>query len=283
MCFVTNRGDLLFEIVSAFVVSENAVLPVDVGKYEDVEYGPHEVDDEQFTKHQIMEISAASNHAANDGYSPRSLELLQQYGLQGFNVVSPRPTSRVELTVAQQPLLVTGTFGVAKTVAFTGLTPVADEFTSLPIDEYFLKRPLLRAYFSLFADLLADVLPGNPEHPWPILKQHETPLFQTLKEQPQTEFSVTKADAVSVAGPAAHLKIRIANKGGYAHLVHIRFEWPDSGHRPFMAVPSDNDFELLPNDARDIDLEWRTSGAQQQTAGTVIVSAVNAPDARMAF
>ena len=79
----------------------NVVLPVDVGKYEDVEYGPHEVDDEQFTKHQIMDIAAAPNSAAKDGYSPRSLELLQQYGLQGFNVVRPRPPSRVQLTVAQ--------------------------------------------------------------------------------------------------------------------------------------------------------------------------------------
>ena len=261
----------------------NAVLPVDVGKYEDVEYGPHEVDDEQFTKHQIMEISAASNDAANDGYSPRSLELLQQYGLQGFNVVSPRPSSRVELTVAQQPLLVTGTFGAGKTVAFTGLTPVADKFTSFPIDEYFLKRPGLRTYFSLFADLLADVLPGNIERPGPILKQHETPLYQTLKEQPPTEFEVTKTEAVSVTTNVAHCRIRITNKGGYAHLVHIRFDWPSAAPTPFMAVPSDNDFELLPIDARDIDLEWRTSGAQQQTAGTVIVNAANAPDARMAF
>jgi hypothetical protein len=127
------------------------------------------------------------------------------------------------------------------------------------------------------------VLPGNIERPGPILKQHETPLYQTLKEQPPTEFEVTKAEAVSVTANVAHCRIRITNKGGYAHLVHIRFDWPSAAPTPFMAVPSDNDFELLPIDARDIDLEWRTSGAQQQTAGTVIVNAANAPDARMAF
>ena len=45
---------------------------------------------------------------------------------------------------------------------------------------------------------------------------------------------------------AARRKVRLENKGGYAHLVHMRFEWAQSGVAPYVAELSDNDFEMLP-------------------------------------
>jgi hypothetical protein len=111
-----------------------------------------------------------------------------------------------------------------------------------------------------------------------LLSAHEKPLFQMLKEQPQTELAVTK-----VEGAAARCRVQIANKGGYAHLVHMRFEWPSAGPKPYLAEFNDNDFELMPNESRDIELTWRTSTSNQQVAGKLVVNAANAPEARLAF
>jgi hypothetical protein len=198
--------------------------------------------------------------------------------LPGFNRVAARPDTHTELSIAGQPLLVTGTYGAGKTAAFTGFTLPADDFSTLPIDQYLIDEPQARTYFAAFVDALARVLPGAPQPTPQLLAAHEKPLFQMLKEQPQTELAATK-----VEGGAARCRVRIANRGGYAHLVHMRFEWPQAGPKPYLAELSDNDFELLPNESREIELTWRTSTPNQQTAGTLIVDAANAPEARLAF
>ncbi len=94
------------------------------------------------------------------GVSQEGLELLRHYGLIGFNQVTARAGSRTELSIAGEPLLVTGKYGAGKTVAFTGFTPAADAYSALPIDQYLIAEPQGRAYFVLFADMLADVMPG---------------------------------------------------------------------------------------------------------------------------
>ena len=257
----------------------DAVLPVQISGRQDLIYGAHGMDDALPTQNVIREISAGSGAA---GVS-ESLELLRHYGLLGFNYVAARAGSHTELSISGQPLLVTGAYGTGKTVAFTGFTPAASDASGFPIDQYMIAEPQGRALFVLYADMLAAVLPGGQSRATDLLAVHEKPLFQTLKEQPKTELAVTKTEAAVQNGPGSHCKVRIANKGGYAHLVHMRFEWPGTGAKPFLAEMSDNDFELMPDESREIELDWRTSGTGAATTGTLIVNAANAGETRLTF
>jgi beta-mannosidase len=260
----------------------NALLPVEISGRADLIYGEHGMDDALPTVNAIREIAAGGDATAT-GASAQGLELLRHYGLVGFNQVAARPGAHTELTIAGEPLLVTGAYGSGKTAAFTGLTSPASEQSEMPIDEYLIADPRERAYFVLFADMLADVLPGEQKRAANLLVVHETPLFQTLKEQPRTELAVTKVESAPGADSPAHCLVRIVNTGGYAHLVHMRVEWPEAGPKPFLTEMSDNDFELLPNETREIELSWRSGSASPQAAGTLIVNAANAPEARLAF
>ena len=256
----------------------DAVLPVEISGRDDMVLGPHGMNDALLTQNVIHEIAAAGDGAA----SSQTLDLLHEHGVLGFNRVAARPGSHTELSISGDPLLVTGTYGAGKTAAFTGFTLAADDFSALPIDEYLVNEPQARAYFAAFADLLARVLPGAPQPTPQLLPSHEKPLFQMLKEQPQTELAVTKPESVPAAGPDSECRVRITNKGGYAHVVHMRFEWL-AGSGPYMAEFSDNDFELLPNESREIELNSRKSAPGQVVAGTLVVNAANAPEVRMAF
>lgn len=225
----------------------------------------------------IHEITGAAD--AGDGAHSQALELLRHYGLPAFNLVGVRPDSQTELSIAGQPLLVTDAWGKGKTAVFTGFTPPASDASSLPLDEYFMGEPQARAYFALFADMLARVMPGAPQVAPGLLAAREKPLFQMLKENPQTELEAT----IDEAQKDSRCRIRVTNKGGFAHLVHMRFAWPETGVKPYLAELSDNDFELLPNETREIEVSWRTSTADHKVGGTLIVNAANAPEVRVAF
>jgi hypothetical protein len=256
---------------------------VEIQGRSDLIYGAHGMDDALTTENPIREIAAGSD-ATGNGASPDGYALLRHYGVEAFNLVGARTGTHVELTIDKQPLLVTGIFGAGRTAAFAGFTPTEDESSALPMDEYMIAEPRMRAYFLLFADLLADVMPGTPRRSPGLLAQHEKPLFQMLKEEPETELQAAKLDAaLTAAGGGARCRVRIVNHGGYAHLVHMRFEWPQTGVTPYLAELSDNDFEMLPNESREIELMWRIKGASQQATGSLIVNAANAPEVRLAF
>jgi len=285
--FIHTGGDGSFHggeghaaVIEATSLDE--ILPVEVEGRGDLEYGAHGMDDTPATQNAIHEIGGGSD-SAGAGASPESLELFRRFGLVGFNQVAARPGSRTVLSIAGEPLLVTGKYGAGKTAAFTGFTPPASDASALPIDQYLMAEPQTRAYFVLFADLLADVLPGTPQRTPGLLTAHEKLLFQTLKEQPKTELAVTKAAPMATDGGQARLRVRIENRGGYAHLVHMRVEWQRDGAKPYLTEMSDNDFELLPEESREIDLNWRSSSTNPQAAGTLIVNAVNAAEARLDF
>jgi beta-mannosidase len=286
--FVITGGEGSFHggLGHAAVVEGTAldpILPVEIQGRSDLVYGAHWMDDALTTENPIREIATGSDATAN-GASPESYALLRHYGLTAFNQVGARSGAHIEMTIANQPLLVTGQYGAGRTAAFAGFTPTEDESTALPIDEYLIAEPQMRAYFVLFADLLSGVMPGTPHRAADLLAQHEKPLFQMLKEQPQTELAVTKLDVAPVAAEGgARSRVRLVNKGGYAHLVHMRFEWPQAGPKPFLAELGDNDFEMLPNETREIELSWRTSDSKQPTAGTLVANAANAPEVRLAF
>jgi hypothetical protein len=275
--FIITGGDGGFHggLAHASVVEGtalNAILPVDILPRADLALGPHGMDDSLPTMNVIKEIDGGTAGKSE------SLDLLRHYGVSGFNRVTARAGAQTELTISGQPLLVNGTYGSGKTVAFTGFTLPADDFSVFPIDQYMIYEPAARACFAAYAEMVAHVLPGAPSLTPQLLAAHEKPLFQMLKEQPQTELAVTK-----IEGAAARSHIRIVNKRGYAHLVHMRFEWPSAGPKPYLAEFSDNDFEMMPNESREIELNWRTSAANQQVAGQLVVNAANAPEARLAF
>jgi beta-mannosidase len=262
----------------------NPVLPADTLEREDLVFPPHQADDTLQTRHRFTTIAPVSSEFASaSGFSPQSLELLQHYGVAAFNHVSTRMGSKTQLSIAGLPLLITGTYGAGRTVAFTGFTPEASDASSEPIDEYMMDDPQIRAYFSLFADLMADVLPAQQPPTPELLAAHERPLFQTLKEQPATELGITKIDTPAGSSGLAHLRVRILNRGGYAHLVHLQVEWIETGAKPFLTEMSDNDFELMPGETKEIGVDWRSSGSGGRASGTLIVDASNAPEARLSF
>jgi beta-mannosidase len=275
--FIITGGDGGFHggLAHASVVEAtalHAILPVDILPRADLALGPHGMDDSLPTMNVIKEIDGAT--AGNS----ESLDLLRHYGVPGFNRVAARAGALTELTISGQPLLVSGAYGSGKAVAFTGFTLPADDFSAFPIDQYMIYEPAARAYFAIYAEMVARVLPGAPSPTPLLLAAHEKPLFQTLKEQAKTELAATK---VEVAAGRCH--VRIANKGGYAHLVHMRFEWPSAGPQPYLAELNDNDFEMMPNESKEIELTWRTSTPNQQVTGALVVNASNAPETRLTF
>lgn len=260
------------------------LLPVKMLESEDVRLGPYQVSDALPSRTLITDITlAGKDDVSSSGISSESLQLLQRYGLVGFNQVLIRPGSNAQLSVNQQPLLVTGRYGAGKTAVFTGFTPEESELAKLPIDQYLTDEPALRAYFGLFIDLLADILPGDQKIVPNLLSLHEKPLFQTLKEQPETTLLATKIGQPQFDQGVMHLRVRIENRGGYAHLVHMRVEWKGAGPRPKIFEFSDNDFELLPKEFKEIEFESRNQNSNQSTAWTLIVSAANAPEATLPF
>lgn len=260
----------------------NEILPVEISGRADLIYGPHGMDDALATENMIKEIASGSD-ATENGASPEGYSLLRHYGLAAFNAVTPRTGAHVELTIAKQPLLVTGLYGAGRTAAFTGFTPVADQFSNQPTDEYLIAEPRTRAYLVLFADLLADVLHGTPHRNPDLLAERDKPAFQMLKEQPKTGLAATSMQQAQAAADGGfHSRVRLVNKGGYAHLVHMRFTWPQAGPTPYLAELSDNDFEMLPGESREIDLTWRTAD-KRQAAGTLVLNAANAPEVQLNF
>jgi len=251
-----------------------ALLPVGIPGSADLIFGPRDMDDALTAQTSIHEISASGGASTAE-----VLDLLRHYGVPAFNLVKAKPGSQTELSISGEPLVVTGTYGAGKTAAFTGFTLSARNATLLPIDQYFMNEPQSRAYFVLFTDLLAQVLPGGPKPTADLLGIHEKPLFQMLKEQPETSLELTKAGACD----GTHCVVRIANKGGYAHLVYLRFEWPETGVKPYLAELSDNDFELMPGESREIEVSWRAAAAGQKVTGTLVVDAANAPATKVEF
>ena len=247
-------------------------LPVAISGHADLTYAEHGVDDLLPTQNMIHEIAAGEGAAA-----PESLETLKHFGLPGFNLVGLRPDAETVLSIEGQPLLVTDAWGKGRTAAFTGFTPEASEASKLPIDEYLIGEPAARAYFAVYEDLLARVMPGGEKPAADLLAAHEKPLFQMLKERPETSLEVTKTECSATD----RCRVRVENKGGYAHLVHMRFEW--TGVKPYLAQMSDNDFEMMPGESREIELSWKPATPAEKAAGTLVMEAVNAPETRLAF
>lgn len=63
----------------------------------------------------------------------------------------------------------------------------------------------------------------------------------------------------------------------------MRMEWTGDGPQPYLSEFSDNDFELMPRETREIELEWRGAKSGRPVKGTLIVKAANSVETRLAF
>ena len=257
------------------------ILPVNISDREDTVFGGHSFDDVLKTENGFKDITATGKSTAT--YPAEGLDLLRRFGVVAFNQVSSRSGSHTQLSIGADPLLVTGAFGEGRTVAFTGFTPQSSDSSLLPLDEYLMAEPQTRAFFVLFGELLANVLPHPQQSPAKLLAFHDKPLFQTLKEQPQTVLYISKAAPIETKAAASHFRVRIENTGGYAHLVYLRVEWQDAEHKPFVTELSDNDFELLPHESKDINVEWRLQQPVPPKSGRLIVNAANGKATSLTF
>jgi beta-mannosidase len=280
--FVHTGGDGSFHgghghaaIVEATALNE--LLPVSSIGSNDVVGGPYTLNDTQQDQHAIHEVTALQP------VSPESAEMqraLARQGVTGFNQVEPRPGSRVLLSIAGRPLLVKGEFGKGHVIAFTGFTPPADEFSGTTMDNQLLYRPSTGTHLRTFAELLALVLPGQPSWKRESLSQRETPLFETLKNLPATQLN-SGMSGCEKTEHGGRCRLRIGNGQGYAHLVHLRVEW--NSEAPYFAELSDDDFELLPHETREIELQWHGREQRGKTHGSCIIDAANAPEVRLTF
>jgi uncharacterized membrane protein len=179
---------------------------------------------------------------------------LNEFGVQGYNQAEPKAEGRVAITIEGRPLLVTGHYGQGRTVAFTGFTPSWEAPGGDFLDEQFDNMPVSRAYFGLFAQMLAaatgDKLAiGYPE----VLAAREKPLFQMLKELPAATLQSGTALKAKVSGNGARVSVDLTEGHEYARLVRLRAVW--DGPQPYMSMYSDNYFDLMPGEAKSISLE----------------------------
>jgi beta-mannosidase len=248
------------------------LLPVAIQNRDDLVFGEHTLDDTLQSEAGLRDIQAS------EGTSWPGLALLRHYGVEAFNQVSPRPGSHTLLTVHGEPLLVDGQFGKGHTVSFTGFTPSHARNNYL-LGQQLIRDPGNRAFFETFIGLVALASGQQPVlSSEELLDANEKPLFQTLKEQPETKIDVsfdlvTGPRTLQVAGTR---QIILKNGASYAHLVRLRMEWDPKGPQPYLTEFSDNAFEMLPGEEKTIVLSWRMVAPEQHPSGTLIVDGANA-------
>jgi hypothetical protein len=253
------------------------VLPVSISGNSDVIWGHYTLANTLRDQPAIHEVEAVS--PATPALTALAGEL-KRIGLAGYNRTEVRAGSRVLITVAGDPLLVTGSYGLGRTVAYTGFTPEADEFTGTTMDNQWAYRPSTRTHMESLAEMLAQALPGGAEWKHEVLEQRATPLFETLKNLPQAKLDATLPGCEPAEGGGV-CRLRIHSTQGFAHLVHLRVEWNSAP--PYSAELSDNDFEMLPGETREIELRWRSNDLHAGVRGAWVLAAANAPEARREF
>jgi len=216
--------------------------------------------------HEIAAADAAFNDAG-----------LNEYGVEGYNQVDAKPEGKVELTIDGHPLLAVGRYGQGRTVAFTGYTPSWTAPGTDYLDEKFDDLPVMRAYFGLFAQMLAAATGSQPAMDWKqVLASREKPLFQSLKEQPPTTVETAASVAAKADGNTATLALNLKDGKNYARLIRLRVEW--DGPQPFSSIYSDNYFDLLPGEAKAISLEVKFADKLAAPLhGRLIVAGSNLP------
>jgi hypothetical protein len=245
------------------------ILPVKLRtENEDVVYPAYEAGQElPLGLGRIREIQVADAAWTDAG--------IKEFGVPGFNEVDLKPEAKVVMTVEGWPLLITGQYGKGRTVAFTGFTPSWNAPGADFLDEQFVTMPATRAYFGLFAQMLAAATGDGPEKGYAeVLAAREKPLFQMLKELPPASLKAAGMLQAKTSGKRARIMIDLGNGVNYARLVRLRAEW--DGPQPYMSLYSDNYFDLLPGEQRSVSLELAFPGNITTPArGRLIVEGSN--------
>jgi len=263
------------------------VLPVKLKKRNDLIYGQTFVTPADFHPAftSLKEIEAASG--SGEQWEAGSLQRLKEYGVDACNEVELKPDSREILKVAGRPLLVEGRYGKGRTVAFTGFTPLYEErkaywnekivFPYL-VDQEFYRKPGLKAYFDVFMRMMASVTGETPATPYEeMLAAHEKPLFEMLKELPPADVRIPAKLRAQVANQKAQVKLNVTNGDRYARLVRVRAEWNGEPSRvPYLLLYSDNYFDLLPGESKEVVIDAFLSQASSETvSGTFLLEGSN--------
>ncbi|MGC2404687.1 MAG: glutamine amidotransferase, partial [Acidobacteriaceae bacterium] len=216
------------------------------------------------------------------------------YELDGFNRVRVKPESKQVLAIMSSPLLVTGHYGQGRTVAFMGFTPEyvetvaswnSDLVFPYMLDQEFAANPRTCLYFTLFMKMIVAATGKEPSVPYAeILSARVKPLFETLKNQLPAALQLPKTIEARAAEGKAVASFSISNKSNsYARLVRARAKWSSAEKQsPFLVMYSDNYFDLMPGETRELSLEFRLSeGANQPAHGYLIVEGSNVADAQV--
>jgi hypothetical protein len=220
---------------------------------------------------------------------------LREFGVAGFNDVDLKPGARQHMTISGRPLLATGRFGQGTTVAFTGFTPSYKDVKSywdpkviLPhaVDQTFVTDPVARSYFGLFMRMIAEAAGQKPSTPFDeLLAARDKPLFEGLQDLLTTTLSVPPAVKAKLEGERTSANLVVANGPNYARLVRVRAEWPgEPQESPCWIKYSDNYFDLLPGEKKNLDLEiFLLQKDAAPSAGTLIVEGPNIETKRIPF
>ena len=261
------------------------VLPVELGNRDDLFVGESTLGTGGAAKNNLSDEEVRLAPGAGQEWEAAEWN---GYELDGFNRVRLKPGSQQTLTIMGNPLLVTGHFGEARTVAFMGFTPEYVETQAswnseivfpYMLDQEFASTPKTRAYFMLFMTMIAAATGVAPSAPYAeILAARTKPLFETLQNQPAATLLLPKTLEARFAEGKAITSFSIPNQSGfYARLIRIRENWKSSAtEAPFLAIYSDNYFDLLPGETKEITVEFQLpEGASRAAQGLIVVEGSN--------
>lgn len=246
-------------------------LPVNLRSANDIVPAPHDEQDELMTKSVFTTINGAH------GSLKFVAELMQKTGISAYNAVTVKAGASISLTVNGDPLLVQGTFGQGHVAVYTGFTPVVDARSGWSTDERVSAEAGSRALFAIVSELLATASGASRMADTATLVQTRTQaLYELLSTQLRTTISLSAPNYAAPTNPESQVQFRtitLRNEGSYAHAVHLRLQW--KGDAPFYASLSDNDFDLLPGEARIIRLAWKSVSTGQPATGELEVTGPN--------
>jgi hypothetical protein len=266
------------------------VLPVETGGGTDLIFGQaFETAPGLFQKfNPLKNIQLSSQSTANW----QDFEL-KDFGVAGFNLLKLKAGSDQIFSICGRPLLVSGQYGKGRTIAFSGFTPALEErhadwnpkivFPYL-IDQEFYVNPPIKSYFLLFMRMLAEATSEKPQEDYRrLLAAREKPLFESLKDEPAAELSLPVKLAAKVSGRRAKLSLNLQATGQYARLVRVRAEWEGPQEQaPYLILYGDNYFDLLPREAKSIDLDvFLPAQRLQKVVGHLIVEGTNVANTKI--
>ena len=246
-------------------------LPVTLRSANDIIPAAHGDDDELLTR-SVFTTVASPDPSLHD-----TAALLEKAGITAYNSVTMKPGASALLTVNADPLLIEGRFGKGRVAVYTGFTPVVDARQQWTTEERVSAEPASRAYFAIFSELLARAsgqraAAGSAS----LLAARLQPLYEALSTQARSKVIATAAVGTERTDAVSRIHTRtitLRTAGGYAHAVHLRVAWSETA--PFYTSLSDNDFDLMPGETRDVQLAWKMTSAQQTASGELQMSGPN--------